>query len=296
MKVAIGIDIGGTKIRGGLVRDDGKVLRISEVPTHAASGGKAVMERIMALIDELGIAHACGIGVGATGQIGLSGQILSATSTFPAWAGIALRDELATRYGLPVQVVNDVQAMALGEQHYGSGRGIADFVCLALGTGVGGAIVSAGKLVRGANGAAGEIGHLTHRHGGRLCPCGKSGCLEAYVSGRALAERFYETYGIHKTASTILQEAQSGDPAAQAMRDEFVDDLSSGIASLATLLNPRKIIVGGGIAQSLAPFLPIIGQQVVRQLSHAAALTFSVELSELRDESMLLGAASLVFS
>ncbi len=295
MKKAIGIDVGGTKIRGGLIREDGILVTVREIPTEAKRGGKAVMERIALLIRELSSEEIIGVGIGATGQVGLHGEILSATETFPDWAGIHLERELQERIGLPVRVVNDVQAMALGERAYGEGKNTRDFLCLALGTGVGGAIISHGELVRGSSGAAGEVGHMLLHPNGRRCPCGNSGCMEAYVSGRALEERYREEHGLVRTGTQIIREARAGDVAAYFVWEAYLNDLAMGIASLVTVLNPSKVILGGGVAQSLSPDLPALEKGVMRRLSHAAARNFGLVLSGLGDAAMLLGACSLLF-
>ncbi|QRG70172.1 ROK family protein [Brevibacillus choshinensis] len=295
MKKAIGIDVGGTKIRGSLIREDGILVTVREIPTEANRGGKAVMERIALLIRELSSEEIIGVGIGATGQVGLHGEILSATETFPVWAGIHLERELQERIGLPVRVVNDVQAMALGERAYGEGKNTRDFLCLALGTGVGGAIISQGELVRGSSGAAGEVGHMLLHPNGRRCPCGNSGCMEAYVSGRALEERYREEHGAVRTGIQIIREARAGDVAAYSVWEAYLNDLAMGIASLVTVLNPSKVILGGGVAQSLGLDLPALENRVMGRLSHAAARNFGLVLSGLGDAAMLLGACSLLF-
>jgi glucokinase len=185
--------------------------------------------------------------------------------------------------------------MALGELSFGAGKDVQDFLCLALGTGVGGAIVSHGKLVRGTSGAAGEVGHMLFHPGGRRCPCGKSGCLEAYVSGQALEARYQEKNGVKKAGLDIIRGAQESDWAARALMEEYVNDLAQGIASLVTVLNPRKVILGGGVVQSLPYYLPSLEEKVVGRLSRAAALDFALVLSALGDGAMLLGAGSLLF-
>jgi len=295
MKKAIGIDVGGTKIRGGLISEDGTLHSVREIPTEAKRGGAEVVERIARLIRELSTVDIIGVGIGATGQVGLHGEILSATKTFPDWAGIHLQQELQERMGLPVRVVGDVQAMALGERAYGEGRNTRDFLCLALGTGVGGAIICQGELVRGMNGAAGEVGHMLLYPGGRKCPCGNQGCLEAYVSGRALEERYQEENGLSKTGMTIIREAQAGDVAAFALWQAYLHDLAMGIASLVTILNPHRVILGGGVAQSLRRALPALEEKVMNRLSPAASRDFALVLSGLGDSAMLLGACSLLF-
>lgn len=294
MKQVIAVDIGGTKIRAGLVDEVGHIVKVKDIPTESKKGGEHVLSRTQTLISDLMTDHVSGIGIGTAGQINLEGKILSATDTFPNWAGIALQERLKKHFNCTVRVVNDVQAMALGEMYFGEGKGVQDFLCLALGTGVGGAIVSQGKLIRGSNGAAGEIGHMVIHTGGRKCPCGKQGCMEAYVSGTALAIRYEERSKVKKSGRGIIQDVSQGDPIAMMLLTEYVDDLISGISSLIAIFNPSRVILGGGVAESLVPYLDDINLKVHRQLSQASAHNFSIVHSQLDGEGMLLGASTLI--
>ncbi|MCZ8511555.1 ROK family protein [Paenibacillus filicis] len=296
MNLALGIDIGGTKIRGGLINNDGQVLQILEMPTEADRGGEHVVSRIERLIGELMTEQVCGIGIGVSGQVGLDGTILSATKTFPGWAGIALQKRIADRTKLPVRVLNDVQAMALGELHYGEGKGIREFLCLALGTGVGGAIVSDGKLVRGANGAAGEMGHSLFIAGGRQCPCGKKGCLEAYLSGTALVKRYEEMTHSQKNGQEIIADALKGEASAERLIRQFIEELAQAVSSLVTVFNPSKVILGGGVIDGIRPFLSGFQNSVIRLVSATAAKDLSVVCSSVGDNVMLMGSAGLHFN
>jgi glucokinase len=294
MKQAIAVDIGGTKIRAGLVDEDGQIFNVKDIPTESKCGGEHVLSRTQTLINDLMTDRVSGIGIGTAGQINLEGKVLSATDTFPNWAGIALQERVEQHYNCTVRVVNDVQAMALGEMYFGEGKGVQDFLCLAIGTGVGGAIVSQGKLIRGSNGSAGEIGHMVIQTGGRKCPCGKQGCLEAYVSGTALATRYEERFRVKKSGRGIIEDVSQGNSFATVLLKEYVDDLVTGISSLTAIFNPSKVILGGGVAESLVPYLDEINSKVHSQLSQASARNFSIVHSQLNGEGMLLGAASLI--
>jgi glucokinase len=295
MKTALGMDIGGTKIRGAIVSEDGSLLDIKEIPTEARFGGEHVLTQLKALIDQLMHKEICGIGIGTAGQVNLNGEILSATDTFPNWSGIALQKRLEIGYQLPVRVVNDVQAMALGELHFGEGKMVKDFICLALGTGVGGAVVAEGKLIRGSNGAAGEIGHMTIREGGRKCPCGKKGCLEAYASGSALLDLYKERTSVSKTGPEIFNSALNGELNAHTIINEYISNLVTGIASLAAIFNPTKVILGGGVADALDVYLAGINTEVKQKVSDAAGLNLTIVKSKINGGIIPLGAASLVF-
>ena len=293
MKAALGIDIGGTTIRAGLLRADGSMDQIKEISTEAGRGGQHVVSRVISLIQQYEHAELIGIGIGTAGQVDFAGTILSGTKTIPGWAGISLAETIQEAFQLPVRVVNDVQAMALGELHFGEGRGVQHFLSLALGTGVGGAIVLNGRLYRGASGAAGEMGHMVIREGGRSCPCGKKGCLEAYASGVSLSQQYAERTGRAVSGSDLMQLVREGDVHATEVMSRYIDDLACGIASLATIFNPEKIVLNGGVSEGLTPFLSILTEKVEAQLSQAIKNTFQLSISSLGGKAMLLGAASL---
>lgn len=294
MKSALGIDVGGTKIRAGLVREDGHIGRMTEIKTEAEKGSTHVVNRILSLVEAFSDEEIMGIGIGAAGQVGLDGTILSATKTIPGWAGTQLQKTITQQTNLPAKVVNDVQAMALGELYFGNGKGIEHFLCLALGTGIGGAIVCEGKLFRGASGAAGEMGHLVIHSHGRSCPCGKKGCLEAYISGTALSERYTGRLGVKKSATEFFEDARVDKLEAKDLFNQFLDDLVCGLASLGTIFNPQRIILGGGLGERLKEYLPEIKNKLTNELSHAAMMPLQLSISKLEGSAMILGAASLI--
>lgn len=285
MKTILGIDIGGTKIRAGLMNEQGVIREISEIPTQAHDGGRHVISRLMTLIQGYHSSFSS-IGIGTAGQVGFDGTILSATNTFPSWAGIQLQKEISQRTEVPVKVVNDAHAMALGELHFGEGRGFRHFICMTLGTGVGGAIVCNGSLYLGAEGIAGGIGHMVIHKGGRSCPCGNRGCLEAYVSGTALAGRYLERTGLARTTHEIMKGVLQGEPEAVQLFRDYLDDLACSIESLRNIFNPEKIIIAGGMVQSLQPFVP--------KWSQTSVFSVPVTLSSQGDLAMIRGAASLL--
>jgi glucokinase len=292
--VALGIDIGGTKIRAGLVDEKGAIGQIKEMATEAEQGGYHIIDRLLTLIDAYSGTPVLGIGIGTSGQVGLDGSILSATHTFPEWAGIALEKIIAGKTGYPARVINDVQAMALGELYFGEGRSVHHFLCLALGTGVGGAIVIDRKLYRGESGSAGEFGHLVIRSGGAPCPCGKKGCLEAYVSGAGLVRRYKEKTGQNKTTYDFLHDVRAGHKEAAALFNECMDDLICGLSSLCEMFNPQKIILGGGLAGAFQDYLPYITGRMKGQISFSSASCIELSSSFLGGNAMLLGAAGLI--
>ncbi|MFD1427363.1 glucokinase [Kroppenstedtia sanguinis] len=290
---AIGIDIGGTKIGIGVVREDGVFLKKEEISTNPHMNGESILSRIAERLRQFREEEIAGIGIGTAGQISPRGVVLSSTDTFSDWKGINVKRQMEEATGCRVEVVNDVQAMGLGEQRFGAGKNVNDFICVALGTGVGGSIITNGKLVRGHLGAAGELGHMILIPEGRRCPCGNRGCLEAHVSGVAIESLYQERYSVAKKGQLIFKEALENDPHALAVVEHYLMDLTTGLTSLVNIFNPEKVILGGGVAQSLLPYMERLTYDVRRYVAPVNDKV-SIEQSRLRGDAMILGAASLV--
>ncbi len=166
--------------------------------------------------------------------------MLSATETFSDWQGLPIQTWLEKATGQCVAVVNDVQAMGLGEQFFGAGKGVNNFLCVAVGTGIGGAIIADGKLQRGHSGAAGEVGHMVLYPNGRKCPCGNQGCFEAYASGTALEELYAETFKEVKKGQEIFKEALANNENAAFIINQYVENVAIGLTTLTNMFNPEK--------------------------------------------------------
>jgi glucokinase len=288
----IGIDIGGTKTAIGLF-EDGALRKKQEIKTDSKLGGEHILNRIIEVIMPYVDDDLKGIGIGAAGQISRAGEVMSSTDTFTNWKGLNVKQIISRATSSRVEVVNDVQAMGLGELHFGAGKNVRDFICIALGTGVGGAIIADGKLIRGHRGAGGEFGHVKLYADGRSCPCGNKGCLEAHISGIALETRYKEMFGINDKGPLIFQKARNGDEKAQDIVNQYLDDLIEGLTSLIHIFNPEKVVIGGGVATSLIPYISGINDTIHKKVSDVNAGVL-VELSPLGGNAMLLGAASLV--
>ncbi|MHB8452503.1 MAG: ROK family protein [Mycobacteriales bacterium] len=236
MGLAIGVDVGGTKVAAGVVDDDGQVLEQLRVPTPSNSPGQ-VAGAIESAVAELALRHpARAVGIGAAGFVDADrASVLFAPNL--AWRNEPLRDQVAARTGLPVIVENDANAMAWGEYRFGAGRGVGVLVCLTVGTGIGGGLVIDGRLFRGAFGIGAEFGHLRVVPQGRPCGCGNHGCWEQYASGRALGP----------DGPAVTRAAAAGDPAALAAFAEAGRWLGQGMADLAAVLDPGRFVVGGGV-------------------------------------------------
>lgn len=314
----LGIDIGGTKIAGGLVDGQtGRVLLGERAPTWAHEGGTAVLERALALARVLTETAAkqklpapVAIGVGAGGQIDpRTGVVVSATDILPGWTGTPLRAAFENAFSLATVADNDVHALAVGEGRFGAGREVANLVYVALGTGVGGALVTDGRLHHGTHGAGGEIGHLVLFPDGLLCTCGGRGCLEQYTNGAALIRHWRDAgdddalcadMGFPPNASLARvdgpQIAQAARRAPHGLAARAVartgEMLGLGLVSLANLFDPDRIVIGGGLAQLGDPLLEP-ARRVLGERALPAARTCPVVFAALGSDAAVIGAAAL---
>jgi len=261
-QLALGIDIGGTNTVFGFLTPDGRLLERTVMPSRAREGGERLMARIcdqaLAVLEQAP-GEVIGIGVGSAGQIDpVSGTCLFANDNLPGWTGMAIRSRIQTATGLPAWVDNDANVAALGEQRFGGGAGTQNLLCLTLGTGVGGGVVSHGRLLQGHRGVGGEVGHIIVQAGGAPCPCGLAGCLEAYASATAIVRRAREALSTGPasalaaveplSAKGVFAAAEAGDPLAMKVVDETAWYLAIGLASLINVLDPELILLGGGVS------------------------------------------------
>ncbi|MEO3776485.1 ROK family protein [Micromonospora sp. B11E3] len=256
MTASVGVDVGGTKTAAALVDPGGKVWHRREVPTPARSGPEAVLDAAARLAaDLLGGAGTGPVGVGTAGTVDpATGSIRYATDSLPGWAGTPVADALATRLGRPVRVTNDVTAAALGECWAGAGRDRRHVLLVAVGTGLGGAVVRNGRVAAGARGAAGEVGHLPAPGAELLrCGCGRYGHLEAIASGTGLAAAYAVETGTHVTGRAVAERAAAGDAVARQVLDRAGGVLGAALAGLVALLDPDAVLVAGGAASALLP-------------------------------------------
>ncbi|HEU5007637.1 MAG TPA: ROK family glucokinase [Jatrophihabitantaceae bacterium] len=263
--LAIGVDIGGTKISAGVVDSTGAVIDRERRPTPGADVAlteAAIVDVVTALAARYKVA--C-VGIGAAGWIGAD-RATVLFSPHLAWRNEPLRDALAERIGLPLVVENDGNASAWAEYRFGVARGHTSLVCVTLGTGIGGGLVLDGSLYRGASGIACEYGHMTIVPDGRACACGNRGCWEMYASGRALARdarelvaesptvaaRLIELAGSADaiTGPMVTQAAAEGDPAAESICTTMGRWLGRGLANLAAALDPSIFVIGGGVSEA----------------------------------------------
>ncbi len=316
MGVAIGVDVGGTKIAAGLVDDAGGVRRRTrrETPTRDAAGSLAVISdailELAAAATADGLGELAGVGIGAAGFVDRERQQVRFGANL-GWRDTPVADLLESQIGMPVVVENDANAACWGEFRFGASRDQHDVVCVTVGTGIGGGIVSDGRLVRGGYGIAAEIGHLRMVSAGRPCGCGRRGCWEQYGSGNALvreardlaAERRADAglllsygdgtpegvEGLHVTAA-----ARAGDPVAVAAFTRIGEWLGRGLAELAAILDPEAFVIGGGVVEAgellLEPTRRTFEEDLV---GHGYRPVAQVLPAQLGNDAGIVGAADL---
>ena len=243
--LTLGIDIGGTKIAGALVDRLGLLhSEISRIPTPR--GPAEVIAAVIRLACKIDAGRrAVAIGVGSAGVFDVAGVVTSATDIMPGWRGTDLAGELRDALGMPAVALNDVQAAALGEGLAGAARDLPSFLMVAIGTGIGGAAVIGGQLVRGAHDVAGSIGHISVAEAdGLVCSCGRTGHLEALASGPALAARYHELSGRQLVDLSELPR----DAIADGVLRAAAAGLGTALAGAAAMLDPHLIVVGGGVS------------------------------------------------
>lgn len=305
---AIGADIGGTKLHFAVVDKEGRVIRESKRPSPSREGGGVMMAAVISGIAEMeqwirernGEWSCSGIGIGSAGQIHYkTGKVEFAVDTIKGWTGMMIKDAVADRFPYPVFVDNDVNAVAIAEKLYGAGRLFGSFVCIALGTGVGGAIVESGKLVRGAYGGAGELGHITVDYKGPRCSCGNYGCLELYASGTGIArlakeriEREGWSVGWRPDSREVIAAWLRGDERASEVMVDVVSALSSGISGLIHALNPEAVIIGGGVAETGKPLFDAIAKETARRTGSAMWRATKLLPAEAGKNAGVVGAAA----
>ncbi len=271
MELFVGVDLGGTNLRAGLVDlDEGLVLEHRSVPTLAREGHAAVMQRMADLILDTMTAggqdpsQVKGVGIGVPGVLDLErGLVLFLPNLPGTWPKVPLQATIAQRTGLPVFLLNDARAITYGEWKFGAGRGVDTMACFTLGTGVGGGLVVNGRLYLGIGGTGGELGHQTIDAHGPVCGCGNRGCLEAFASGPAIAALGVKAvmqgrtttlgklvdYDLNRiTPEVICQAARQGDRVANEIYAQVGGYLGVAIANVLVSIGPRKVVLAGGVA------------------------------------------------
>jgi glucokinase len=310
-KHIIALDIGGTKINGALSDFHGSIIFRKKIPTEAGKGAGKVLKNIYAVIDDLlkkskdkGY-FVEGIGISTFGQLDhINGVIKYATDTIPDWAGFKLKEIIEEKFNINTVIENDAYCAAWGEVVFGSARNCKDIIILTLGTGIGGAFLTKGKLYDGSNGYAGLIGHTSIEPYGHDCNCGGTGCIESYASGWGLVKVFKEfakkKYGnypekfIENPDARYIFSLKDEDEVALETVKQMSWRLGTTIGSLITLLNPELVVIGGGLANV---FDQIYNDLMISIKAHSTPVVFEefkLKKSDFPDDMGLMGAIALI--
>jgi glucokinase len=311
VSLTIGVDVGGTKVAGGVVDEDGRILADHRVETPARDAA-ATTDAIVSVIQAMTAEHEIeAVGIGIAGFVDASRSIVYFAPNLMGWRDGPLRDEVEKRVDLPVVVENDANAAAWGEARFGAGREERYLVCVTLGTGVGGGIVVDRELFRGGFGVGAEIGHIQMVEGGRLCGCGQRGCWEQYASGGALVREARELAAESRdqadlllslgdgtpegiTGEAVTRAAHQGDPVALAAFAQLGHWVGQGLADLAAVLDPECFVLGGGVSEAgdvlLEPSAEAFDQLLTGRGRRPVA---QVVLAQLGNDAGVVGAADL---
>ncbi len=309
----VGIELGATSLRVAVT--DGRLgvlARANSLSADIRRGPETVLGEALEVTRKLlateGVERPAGVGIGVPGPVDFQGGVPVSPPIMPGWDGYPVREALSRELGAPVLLDNDVNVMALGEQHTGVARSARDFLFVKIGTGIGCGIVVGGHLYRGADGCAGDIGHIRIESGGPVCACGNHGCLEAFFGGAALArdataaaksgrsavlaEMLEESHAL--TAEHVSLAVGRGDAVALQLTRDGGRRVGSVLANLVSFFNPGLIVIGGGVAGLGHTLLAEIRGAIYRQSLPLATGNLPVVLSELGGDSGVVGAARLI--
>jgi glucokinase len=316
--LSLGVDLGGTNARAAVVDRDSGAIVASHKESHRSRTPEAVVEVVSEAVRRslaaagLGAASFTSVGVGVAAQVlGRTGVVLNAPNL--GWRDVPFGDLLAHRLGLGVRIANDLSAAAWGERRFGAAKGVDDAALVFVGSGVGSGLILGGHLHEGHRGVAGELGHTKVRPPRattprRLCGCGMRSCLEAYTSGVNIAERVREELAagaqsavaelvggdLSRVTATAVDEAYArGDAYARALWDEVGELLGVALANLVTLLNPARVILGGGVILGCPGLEAVVRKVFEEEVSRSAAVGVTLERAHLGDDAGVIGAALL---
>ncbi|MGB5847071.1 MAG: ROK family protein [Ignavibacteriaceae bacterium] len=312
-KYAVGVDLGGTSIKLGLVSEEGKIIKKISIGTDAVKGSQSIIENIkLGIYDlqtktNLGID---GIGIGCPGIVNPEKGTVENPPNFPGWKKVNLGKAISMEFEKDVFIENDANAAAIGELIFGNGIKFNSFIMVTLGTGVGGGIVINRKLYRGKFGAAGEIGHISIDHKGPKCKCGSRGCIEAYAGNSYLIERV--KVKLKKQKNSIVNEliennyellspkiikeaADKGDEFSISVIEDLGIKLGAAFASLSNVLDISTYIIGGGVAGFGKPLFDSIKKSLTARVMTPLKPRVKILSAKLRNDAGIKGASALVF-
>ena len=296
-KYIISIDLGGTNIKAALLSRDFHILHKETFPTPASSGKKTVINALVSASKDIirnhgiSVVDILGVGIGVPGPVDFYGQVVHFLPNIPGWKKVALSSIYTSYSGIPCVVDNDAKLMCLAEYRLGAASGSRNAVCLTLGTGVGAGIIIDGRLYRGADNAAGEIGHMPLNENGPDCPCGGQACLERYVGNNALIRHARSVFGREVSLEELSSLASSGDGKAKEFWRKTAEQLSVNLVGLTNALNPDVIVIGGGVANAGKVLFDEIKSCIHRRAMSVQGKRVKVFKAKLGNDAGLIGAA-----
>ena len=316
MAKRIGIDVGGTNVKIALVDDNGKIIYSNSVPTYAKLGYEYTVNNIKQAIKDLmketntTPSDIEGIGFDFPGQVDCKTGVVKLAPNIPGWVNVPIAQMIEDEFHIPTRIDNDVRCAALGELKFGAGKGCENFICITVGTGIGSGIVINGKVVRGATNAAGELGHIKlQMNGGPICGCGDTGCLEAFASGPAIvamaqeyikggkSTKFREMAAVEGgeiTPYMVAKAAEEGDSVAKRIFEIVGEYIGIGLTSVINLLNPERVIIGGGVAESGELLLGPIRKTIKERAMVVAGNAVEIVPAQLGNSAGVIGASMLI--
>lgn len=300
MKYAIGIDIGGTKTAIGVVANSGEIINKISIPTDPAVTPYIMVERIaqnaLSLVDDSGISASdiSGVGIGAPGPLDTRSGHITCPPNLPSWHNFPLVEEMSKKLPYPVKLENDATAACLAEKWIGAAQDAEHFVFITISTGIGAGLYMHGKLITGASGNAGDVGHFVIDPSAGKCVCGQYGCWEFIASGTAIARQAAELLGRQVSSKEAFDLSAAGDPQMQQLIDKVFRYIGIGCVTLINTLDPQKIVIGGGVSQMGDPLFQAVQNYVAGHALNPSGRHTPIVPAALQQDAGLIGAAALV--
>ncbi len=290
--VYIGVDLGGTNLRVGLVDESGRILQVKQIPTEASLGYESIITRMVDLIKEVKKAYsAVSIGIGSPGPLNPFDGVVVSPPNLPGWQDVPITEMVEEAIGIPTYLVNDADAAALGEALYGGGKGRESSFYITVSTGIGGGYVQNNRLIQGEHGYSAEVGNMIIKPGGQKHANMNAGSLEALASGTSIAREGKARLEISGGAEEVFELAEQENEEAVAIIDEAMDALAIGIANIVHSIDPSVIILGGGVMQAKDIILPLLKEKVDSYVYEGLRGKIEIEPVHLHDKAGIIGAA-----
>ncbi len=299
--LVLGIDVGGTNVKFGIVDLQGKILARSVISTKSYNRNKnelitAIFAAIESLLkhNHISIKDLSGIGIGLPGEINPYKGLVIFLPNIPGWENVPLQSIFEKKFGIPVLIDNDANMITLGEWKFGSGKGHNDLIGITLGTGVGGGLILDGKLYRGVGFVAGEIGHMPLNEDGDVCSCGGRGCFEMSAGNTHLLKKIKAIFKKDYQIPDVYRLAEEGDPKALKFWEETGTHIGNGLIGAINLLNPPLIVIGGGVSNNHKFLFPHIRKVIQKRAMKVQAKMVKIVHASLGDDAGILGARVLL--